>query len=214
MFQLICTIKSTHKKRTIPVIVRLTDINDNAPQFINTPYETTISEAMETVINTHLLKYLDNNNIIHDRQYGFRKHKSTGDLLAYVTRMWNRAIENHSESRVVTLNISNVFDRVWHEELLSKLAAYGLPPESPGICPFPNTISALDQRAAGNNIILTQSAEFSSIKVLEIHNTNNMSWHDHVITIAKTASQKLSALLRCRKLYTPEQLLVCKKKFK
>ncbi|XP_072398558.1 cadherin-99C [Diabrotica undecimpunctata] len=44
VFQLICTVKSTHKKRTIPVIVRLTDINDNAPQFINTPYETSISE--------------------------------------------------------------------------------------------------------------------------------------------------------------------------
>ncbi|CAH1113662.1 unnamed protein product [Psylliodes chrysocephalus] len=44
VFQLICTVKSTHKKKTIPVIVRLTDINDNAPQFINTPYETTISE--------------------------------------------------------------------------------------------------------------------------------------------------------------------------
>ncbi|CAH1118837.1 unnamed protein product [Phaedon cochleariae] len=44
VFQLICTIKSTHKKKTIPVIVRLTDINDNAPQFVNTPYETTISE--------------------------------------------------------------------------------------------------------------------------------------------------------------------------
>lgn len=44
VFQLICTVKSTHKKKTIPVIVRLTDINDNAPQFINTPYETSISE--------------------------------------------------------------------------------------------------------------------------------------------------------------------------
>ncbi|CAG9858014.1 unnamed protein product [Phyllotreta striolata] len=44
VFQLICTVKSSHKKKTIPVIVRLTDINDNAPHFINTPYETTISE--------------------------------------------------------------------------------------------------------------------------------------------------------------------------
>nr|CAI5864641.1 unnamed protein product [Callosobruchus analis] len=87
-----------------------------------------MSKVMETVINTQLLKYLDNNNIIHDRQYGFRKHRSTGDLLAYVTHMWNRAIENHGESRVVALDISKAFDRVWHEGLLAKLAAYGLPP--------------------------------------------------------------------------------------
>nr|CAI5832401.1 unnamed protein product [Callosobruchus analis] len=66
--------------------------------------------------------YLDNN--IHDRQYGFRKHRSTGDLLAYVTRGLNRAIENHGESHVVALDISKAFDRVWHLGLLAKLAAY------------------------------------------------------------------------------------------
>lgn len=45
VFQLSCTVKSTNKKRTIPVIVRVSDINDNAPKFINTPYETTVPEV-------------------------------------------------------------------------------------------------------------------------------------------------------------------------
>nr|CAI5830333.1 unnamed protein product [Callosobruchus analis] len=36
---------------------------------------------------------------------------------------WNRAIENHGESRVVALDISKAFDGVWHEGLLAKLAA-------------------------------------------------------------------------------------------
>nr|KAF7410691.1 hypothetical protein H0235_013298 [Vespula pensylvanica] len=44
VFQLSCTVKLTNKKRTIPVIVRVSDINDNAPKFINTPYETTVPE--------------------------------------------------------------------------------------------------------------------------------------------------------------------------
>lgn len=44
VFQLTCTVKSTNKKRTIPIIVRLSDINDNIPQFVNTPYETTVPE--------------------------------------------------------------------------------------------------------------------------------------------------------------------------
>lgn len=44
VFQLICTVKATRKKRTIPVIVRVSDINDNVPQFVNLPYETTVSE--------------------------------------------------------------------------------------------------------------------------------------------------------------------------
>nr|XP_034178861.1 cadherin-99C isoform X3 [Osmia lignaria] len=44
VFQLSCTVKQTNKKRTIPVIVRVSDINDNKPKFINTPYETTVPE--------------------------------------------------------------------------------------------------------------------------------------------------------------------------
>nr|CAI5837953.1 unnamed protein product [Callosobruchus analis] len=95
-----------------------------------------MSKVMETVINTQVLNHMDNNNIIHDRQYGFRKHRSTGDLLAYVTNMWNRAIENHGESRAVELDISKAFDRVWHLGLLAKLAAYGV---SSGLCRWLNS---------------------------------------------------------------------------
>nr|CAI5822436.1 unnamed protein product [Callosobruchus analis] len=48
--------------------------------------------------------------------------------------------------------------------------------------------------------------ESSSIKLVGINTNNTMSWHDHVVTFAKTASQKLGALFRCRKLFTPELL--------
>nr|CAI5862670.1 unnamed protein product [Callosobruchus analis] len=58
---------------------------------------------------------------------GFRKHRSTVNFLASVTHMRNRANENHGKSRVVALDISKAFYRVWHERLLAKLAAHGLP---------------------------------------------------------------------------------------
>ena len=86
-----------------------------------------ISKVMEKAINQHLLKYLEAHNIINDRQYGFRKQRSTGDLLTYVTHLWNNAIEQHGESRAVALDISKAFDRVWHDGLLSKLRSYGMP---------------------------------------------------------------------------------------
>ncbi|VEN44602.1 unnamed protein product, partial [Callosobruchus maculatus] len=50
--------------------------------------------------------------------------------------------------------------------------------------------------------------ESPSVKLLEIDINNNISWHDHVVGIAKTASQKLGVSFRCRKWYTPEQLLL------
>ncbi|XP_054265721.1 cadherin-99C-like [Macrosteles quadrilineatus] len=46
VFQLTCTVRSTRKKKTVPVIVRVVDVNDNPPIFINTPYNTTISELV------------------------------------------------------------------------------------------------------------------------------------------------------------------------
>nr|CAI5829594.1 unnamed protein product [Callosobruchus analis] len=278
-----------------------------------------MSKVMETVINTQLLKYLHNNNIKHDRQYGIRKHRSTGDLHAYVTHMWNRAIENNGESRVVALDISKAFDRVWHEGLLAKLAAYGLTtglrqwlnsfqndqslfvvvkgcssdvfPINAGVpqgsvlsptlfllyinelleitsnpvysfaddstlvsCmepgkPLPSQettrlrhhhasqINADIGKVVGWGLVnkvqfkiqktqkttLTRKSLFglptvemegrpivesASVKLLGTNISNNMSWHDHVVSIAKTASQELGVLFRCRKLYTPEQLLL------
>ncbi|CAG5046278.1 unnamed protein product [Parnassius apollo] len=46
VFQLVCQVKATKKRRTIPVIVRVSDINDNAPVFQNTPYEANVSELV------------------------------------------------------------------------------------------------------------------------------------------------------------------------
>ncbi|KAH8268497.1 hypothetical protein KR026_007890 [Drosophila bipectinata] len=45
VFQVSCTVRSTSKKRNIPIIVRVSDINDNAPRFMNTPYEVTVPES-------------------------------------------------------------------------------------------------------------------------------------------------------------------------
>uniref|UniRef100_A0A2A4J1V5 Cadherin domain-containing protein n=1 Tax=Heliothis virescens TaxID=7102 RepID=A0A2A4J1V5_HELVI len=46
VFQLVCQVKATKKRRTIPVIVRVSDINDNAPVFQGTPYEANVSELI------------------------------------------------------------------------------------------------------------------------------------------------------------------------
>ncbi|XP_017487565.1 PREDICTED: cadherin-related family member 1-like, partial [Rhagoletis zephyria] len=44
VFQVSCTIRATNKRRNIPIIVRVSDVNDNAPRFMNTPYEVTVPE--------------------------------------------------------------------------------------------------------------------------------------------------------------------------
>ena len=44
IIQVTCTVVSTGKRRTIPVIVRVNDLNDNSPEFKGTPYTIDIPE--------------------------------------------------------------------------------------------------------------------------------------------------------------------------
>ena len=85
-----------------------------------------ISKTMETIITKQLLTFLETSNLLSDHQYGFRKARSTGGLLAYAVHVWSSALESCGESRVISLDISKAFDRVWHKGLLAKLPMFGL----------------------------------------------------------------------------------------
>ena len=73
-----------------------------------------------------LLTFLETNNLISDHQYGFRKARSAGDLLAYAVHDWSSTLESCGECRVISLDISKAFDCVWHQGLLAKLQMFGL----------------------------------------------------------------------------------------
>ena len=80
------------------------------------------------MLNSHFIKHLESNNLLSDHQYGFRKARSTGDLLSYLTHTWSSSLRDFGESFVVALDTSKAFDRVWHKALLAKLPAYGFTP--------------------------------------------------------------------------------------
>ena len=82
------------------------------------------SEPSRKVLSSHQRS----NNLLSDHQYGFRKARSTGDLLSYLTHTWSSSLRDFGESFVVALDISKAFDRVWHKALLAKLPAYGFTP--------------------------------------------------------------------------------------
>ena len=84
-----------------------------------------LAKIMENIVNHHLVRYLEANHLISDRQYGFRHARSTGDMLAVITERLNDSIHRLGESKAVALDISKAFDRVWHEALLVKIRALG-----------------------------------------------------------------------------------------
>ena len=70
------------------------------------------------------LTLTSSNNLLSDHQYGFRKARSTGDLLSNFTHAWSFSLRNFGEPFVVALDISKAFDRVSHKALLAKLRAF------------------------------------------------------------------------------------------
>ena len=93
-----------------------------------TPPTIALLLSLRLLLNSHFIKHLESNNLLSDHHYGFRKARSTGDLLSYLTHVWSSSLKNFGESFVVALDISKAFDRVWHKALLAKLPAYSFTP--------------------------------------------------------------------------------------
>lgn len=117
------TWKSSHIL-PIPKFGSLSNPNNYRPISI-TPI---LSKVLETLLSKQLLCDLENNTLLSDHQYGFRRHRSTGDMLAYVSHVWASSMDKFGETELVSLDISKAFDRVWHADLLAKLPMYGLHP--------------------------------------------------------------------------------------
>ncbi len=57
-----------------------------------------LSKAFETILNRKFLNNLSSFNLLSDHQYGFRKGRSTGDLLAFLTDSWSTFLSRFGET--------------------------------------------------------------------------------------------------------------------
>jgi len=85
-----------------------------------------VSKIMEKIINNKLMRYLEGNNLLHSSQFGFRKQRSSLQSVLSISQAAEDALDAGEEYRIVSLDISSAFDKVWHAGLLSKLRSYGI----------------------------------------------------------------------------------------
>ena len=81
---------------------------------------------MERCIHKHVSNYLTEHSIITPFQSGFQAGDSTVNQLLYICNQISTALDNNKEMRIVFLDISKAFDRVWHKGLLFKLQSIGI----------------------------------------------------------------------------------------
>jgi len=85
-----------------------------------------VGKIYEKIICERLADHLDKHHLLSHKQFGFRKERSTGDLLLKMSSSWNKSLDRREDSYVVALDIAGAFDRVWHAGLISKIKSLGI----------------------------------------------------------------------------------------
>ena len=85
-----------------------------------------LSKLLEHIIASQMMKFLIANNLLSDRQFGFRAKSSTELMLISMVHKISNNIQGGGQVDIIGIDFQKAFDRVSHEHLLSKLAGYGL----------------------------------------------------------------------------------------
>ena len=84
----------------------------------------------EHIIVHEMMNHLDQNNILNDRQHGFRKRRSCETQLLITTHDLAKIMNRRSQADVAVLDFSKAFDKVPHERLIQKLNHCNLHPNT------------------------------------------------------------------------------------
>ena len=81
-------------------------------------------KCIEYFVNHQLTNYVQDNNILNNQQFGFRKDSSTTFIMLDLFDKIYASKEKGFKPAVIFLDIKNAFDTVKHDNLLEKLKHY------------------------------------------------------------------------------------------
>ena len=86
-------------------------------------------KVAERVLSNHVVSYLESNGLLAERQFGFRKGRSTEDQLLLSYGKIAREVDRGLTVDAVYLDYAKAFDVLSHEVLLDKAMAIGFSPQ-------------------------------------------------------------------------------------
>ena len=84
------------------------------------------SKVFEKIVHKYIVEFLDDNNIVYEYQFGFRKHHSTSHALIALVERVIKSLDTGKYVVGVFLDLKKAFDTVDHSILLRKLEKYGI----------------------------------------------------------------------------------------
>lgn len=85
-----------------------------------------IEKILEKHVSIYLNKYLTENQIISEKQYGFTKDRGTGDALLGFATVANEVMESKCHGLALFVDLSKAFDTIEHGQLISALFNIGI----------------------------------------------------------------------------------------
>ena len=107
------------------------------------------------MVHCRIINYFDVNDIITDKQGGFRKGFSTAASIADLTDVLFNAMNKGLTSLAIFVDLRKAFDTVNHDILLAKLKRYGL--EGVNLSWCKNYLSNRKQRTLANGTLSLES---------------------------------------------------------
>ena len=84
------------------------------------------SKLMESCVTSNITNHVVIQNLLDNRQWAFRKGKSTAQLLIHLTERWREAVERNLFVGILFVDFTKAFDTVSRNILLQKLNDRGI----------------------------------------------------------------------------------------
>ena len=85
-----------------------------------------VCKVLEKIVNTRLVHYLELNNFISPQQYGFRRNRSTEDVLVILETAILDSFASHKQLFAVFYDLEKAYDTAWTRGILQQIYNFGI----------------------------------------------------------------------------------------
>ena len=85
-----------------------------------------LSKILEKAVHQQLISYLEKHNLLSDKQFGYRKYRSTELAVNLFVDDIRKSIDDGKLVGALFVDLSKAFDTISHSTLLAKLPTYGI----------------------------------------------------------------------------------------
>lgn len=114
-------------------------------------------KLFEKCLKTRLIDFLERNNLLYEKQFGFRSGKCTEDAVFQLINQINNNLNTNKKSLTVFIDLAKAFDTVSHKNLIKRMESLGVRGDPLNL--FINYLSCRRQKVKVEN-------EFSEVEAL------------------------------------------------